>query len=110
MSETKISAEIKKMIAREFPGVQVDRHHCGLAKGYRGGMIKLGAPGWPDLIGYAPDGRFIGIEVKDPAGTTNKARAKLQEDRRADINGKGGIGILTHSVEHCRAELLRVLP
>ena len=109
MSETKISADINKMIRREFPEIELDRHHCGIAKGYRGGMIKLGQPGWPDRIGYLPDGRFIGIEVKDPAGTTNKARAELQAARIADINSKGGVGIITSSVEDCRGQLQRAM-
>ena len=109
MSETKISAAIKQMIRREFPEIEFDRHHCGIARGYRGGMVKLGQPGWPDLIGYLPDGRFLGIEVKDPDGTTNKARAELQEARRADINDKGGVGIITSSVEDCREQLQRAL-
>ena len=109
MSETSISAAIKNMIRQEFPEIQFDRHHCGIAKGYRGGMVKLGQPGWPDLIGYLPDGRFLGIEVKDPDGTTNKKRAELQEARRQDINSRGGVGIITTSVEDCREKLKHAL-
>jgi hypothetical protein len=105
MGESSISTAIKNMIRREFPEIEFDRHHCGIAKGYRGGMVKLGAPGWPDLIGYLPDGRFLGIEVKDPDGTTNKKRAELQTARREDINSKGGVGIITTGIEDCRQKL-----
>ena len=28
--------------------------------------MKLAEPGWPDLIGILPDGRFLGVECKAP--------------------------------------------
>ena len=108
MSETKISAAIRKMIRAEFPQIIFDRMHCGCVK-VRGGYMKLAEPGWPDYVGFLPDGRFIGIEVKDPDGTTNKKRAELQAARLADINSKGGVGIITSSVEDCRAQLIKAL-
>jgi|GEM_PF-3216140 len=109
MSETKISKQIKEMIEKEFPDVAIDRHHCGLARGFKGGMIKLGEPGWFDYIGYLPDGRFIGIEVKDPDGTTQKKREALQAKRREDANNKNAVGIKTDSVEDCRAKIQAAL-
>ena len=104
MSETKISAAIKAMIKREFPEIVFDRMHCGSVR-VRGGFMRLAEPGWPDYVGYLPDGRFIGIEVKDPNGTTTKARAELQTARRSDINAKGGICIITTGVDDCRQKL-----
>lgn len=31
-------------------------------------FIKFGEKGSPDVIGYLPDGRFMGLEVKKPSG------------------------------------------
>ena len=55
--------------------------------------------GWPDYIGYLPDGRFIGIEIKDPSGTTTKARKVKQAARGSDIIAAGGVYMILTSVE-----------
>ena len=105
MSETKISAAIRKMIRAEFPQIIFDRMHCGCVK-VRGGYMKLAEPGWPDYVGFLPDGRFIGIEVKDPDGTTNKKRFELQKAKRDAINLTGAVAFQTDSVDDCRQKLL----
>ena len=99
MSETDISAKIRKAIEKAYPQIRFTRHHCGLAKGWHGGLIRLGDSGWPDYIGYLPDGRFFGLEIKDPDGRTKKDREQLQNSRLADIIRCGGIAIKASSVE-----------
>ena len=99
MSETQISKAIADFVRKNYPQIQFTRLQCGLAKGWRGGVIKLSEEGWPDYIGYLPDGRFIGIEIKDPNGTTNKARKAKQTARGSDIMAAGGVYIVLTSVE-----------
>lgn len=99
MSETQISKAIADFLRKNFPQVRFTRLQCGLAKGWRGGVIKLSEESWPDYIGYLPDGRFIGIEIKDPNGTTAKARHKKQAARGSDIISTGGVYIILTSVE-----------
>lgn len=105
MSETKISAETKAAIKKEYPEIQFTRLQCGSVR-VRGGFMRLSDPGWPDYIGYLPNGRFLGIEVKDPKGHTQKERAVLQTARKAHINMVGGFSITVTSAKEA-IELLR---
>lgn len=107
MSESQILAKIKTMLQKEFPDIRIRRIHGGWAKGLQGGIINLGSSGWPDLCGYTETGRFIGIEVKDPEGKTNKKRETEQQTRIKDINDCGGIGITVTSADDCREQLKR---
>jgi hypothetical protein len=109
MSETEISKQIINMIKKEFRQIQLDRHHCGLAKGWHGGIIRLGKEGWPDFVGYLPDGRFFELEIKDPEGKTQKDRKAIQTARRLDICNKGGVCLQVSSVEETREKLNEVL-
>ncbi len=93
MAETDISRKIRESIRKAFPGIRFTRLQCGMAKGLRGGFIHLSENGWPDYIGYLPNGRFFAIEVKDPDGHTNKKRELEQDSRLEDINRCGGYGI-----------------
>ena len=72
-------------------------------------MIKLAEEGWPDYIGYLPDGRFIGIEIKDPSGTTAKARKAKQAARGSDIIATGGVYMILTSVEDAKLALTEIL-
>lgn len=105
MSETQISKEIADFVRKYFPQVRFTRLQCGLAKGWRGGVIKLAEEGWPDYIGYLPDGRFIGIEIKDPNGTTNKVRKSKQAARGSDIIATGGVYIILTSVDDANKKI-----
>ena len=109
MSETQISKEIADFVRKNFPQVRFTRLQCGLAKGWRGGVIKLSEEGWPDYIGYLPDGRFIGIEIKDPNGTTNKARKAKQAARGSDIIAAGGVYLILTSVEDAKLAFTEML-
>lgn len=105
MSETDVSKQIREAVKKAFPKIRFSRHHCGLAKGWHGGLIKLGEAGWPDYIGYLPDGRFFGLEIKDPKGKTQKDRQELQDTRLADIEKCGGVGIKASSVEEALTKI-----
>ena len=108
MSETQISKAIADFVRKNYPQIQFTRLQCGLAKGWRGGVIKLSEEGWPDYIGYLPDGRFIGIEIKDPSGTTNKARKAKQAARGSDIIAAGGVYLILTSVEDAMSALTKL--
>lgn len=99
MSETQISKAIADFVRKNYPQIQFTRLQCGLAKGWRGGVIKLSEEGWPDYIGYLPNGRFIGIEIKDPSGKTAEARKVKQTARGSDIIAAGGVYLVLTSVE-----------
>jgi hypothetical protein len=42
--------------------------------GYIRKNVKLAPKGTPDIIGYMPDGKFIGIEVKDLDGVVRESQ------------------------------------
>ncbi len=68
MSETDIKKTIIDGIRREFPSVTIFRVFCGTAKGASHRFIHGAETGTPDLCGFLPDGRFLGIEVKTAKG------------------------------------------
>ena len=109
MNETQISADIRDMLEKEFSDiVEFTRHQCGVAKGFSGSFIRLGKKYWPDYIGFAADGRFFGVEVKNPKSRTDKTRLYGQNDLRFRICRRGGYCIQTSSVEDCRKKMLLI--
>ena len=109
MGETKISSEIIKMLRAEFGDIaKLTRHQCGIAKGFNGGFVNLGEKFWPDYVGFTLDGRFLGIEVKDPNGKTDKKRLEGQDRLRELINNCGGYCIQTNGVQDCREKMLKI--
>lgn len=61
----------------EAMGVTIIRTQAGRVP-VRRGWLHLAPEGWPDLTGYLPDGRFLGIEIKVPKASTKKDRAEKQ--------------------------------
>ena len=57
--------------------------------------------GSADLIGIAPDGRFLAVEVKMPASGSRRAGrvSPEQRDFLAAVNAAGGLGGIARSVE-----------
>lgn len=52
-------------------------------------------PGWPDITGLLPDGRFIGVECKAPGGR----QSELQKDIEQEIRRRRGLYILARGIE-----------
>ena len=58
--------------------------------------------GWPDITGLLPDGRFIGVECKTPAGRQSPA----QKDMEQKIRRRNGIYILARSIDDVEKALI----
>ena len=52
-------------------------------------------PGWPDITGLLPDGRFIGVECKAKRGRQSESRKQMEQE----IHKRNGIYILARCVE-----------
>lgn len=61
--------------------------------------------GSADLIGIAPDGRFLAVEVKVPESGSRRAGrvSPEQRDFLAAVNAAGGLGGIARSVEDALA-------
>jgi len=108
VSETDIKRDILAMIAEEFPQVRVTRHQSGIVLAAHGRRIHLGPAGWPDIVGYMPDGRFLGIEVKAP-GAKKQRHEPGQKTRGLDITDCGGEYFIARSAEEARDWLKQAL-
>lgn len=108
MSETDISRDIRKAIRQTFPQIRFKRNHCGKIRQGKY-WVDLGEAGWPDYIGYFPDGRFFGLEIKDPKGRTKKERQEKQDATLADIERCGGIAIKASSVEEALEKIKKFI-
>ena len=101
MGETELSKAIRLAIKRHFPEIRFTRLQAGLITAKHGAKIHCADPGWFDLIGYLPDGRFIGIEIKAASGKTSAE----QVDRLLDLTRCGGVAIQTNGVLDCIKKL-----
>lgn len=108
MSETEISKAIREAVKKHFPFIRFKRNQCGKIKSGRY-WVDLGEAGWPDYIGYLPDGRFFGLEIKDPKGHTKKEREEMQNSRLADIEKCGGLAIKASSVDEALNGIIAIL-
>jgi hypothetical protein len=108
MSETQIKHDILEMIARRYPAIQVTRHQSGIILAAHGRRIHCGPAGWPDIIGYLPDGRFLGIEVKAPNARPQDHEERQRERGRSIIEA-GGVYLLVTSVEAAQAGIEEAL-
>ena len=61
MGETDLSRSGAKMLKDKFPCIRSTRLQCGTIF-LKGRVMRLSDVGWPDRIGYLPDGRFFAIE------------------------------------------------
>jgi len=94
-------SEIQKAILdyfAHFKYTKVWRNNSGTAQvklGKNEYWMKLAPKGTPDLIGYLPDGRFLGIEVKRPG----QHATKEQQEFLDELNARGGLGFVAHSID-----------
>lgn len=58
--------------------------------------------GWPDITGLLPDGRFIGVEVKSPAGRQSPVQKLMEQE----IHKRNGIYVLARCIEDVVAQLV----
>jgi hypothetical protein len=107
--ETKISADIAKMIIAEFNDwLFMDRHQCGILRvGKR--FIHCGQKGVADRIGFIKQGKyagnFIGIEVKAADGKQSKEQIAFQ----SMVEAANCFYLLVDSVEDCRERIKQIL-
>lgn len=77
------------------------RNNTGACKaGQR--LVFFGRKGSSDIIGIAPDGRFLAIECKRPqGGTVSNEQSKFL----SEIAQRGGVAIVVHSTEELAIKL-----
>jgi VRR-NUC domain. len=91
-TEAVIQGEILEYL--RLRGVFAWRNNTGAAK-IGGRFVRFGYPGAPDIIGILPGGRFLGIEVKTPAGTVSEK----QDTFRDEAASSGGLVFTAYSVD-----------
>ena len=86
---------------------------CLIAITDAGAAYKAGAffgralpPGWPDITGLLPDGRFIGVECKSKRGR----QSPVQKFMEQEIRKRNGIYVLAHSVQDVEKVLEKLKP
>ena len=97
MTESEIQKQILSWL--EFSGIEAWRQNSGKGKH----NMYLAPAGTPDIIGYMPDGRFIGIEVKQPT--------EQQTDNQVEWMEKaikaGCVVFVAHSLDEAIREIER---
>lgn len=103
--QSKSEKEIQKVIlayAKKHPKVAwIDRANSGKVR-VKGGYMQLHENGTPDLIGYAVDGTFIGIEIKDEPNYNSKNNGLRPEQitRLDDMSKRGCYSGAACCIEH----------
>lgn len=90
-SETDIKRACLELL--KLRGILAWRNHSGKVKVKRGFMC-LAPEGSPDIVGIAPGGRFLGIEVKKPGHSKHAEHEERQRQFHADIERRGGVAFL----------------
>lgn len=82
------------MLALSEAGCLIFRNNCGVLKNAAGIPIRFGlAVGSSDLIGIAPGGRFLAVEIKTPTGKATTEQMRFIEAVRA----RGGVAGIARS-------------
>lgn len=76
------------------------RNNTGALRTERGGFVRFGSPGSPDIFAVV-HGRLLGIEVKDEKGRLNPD----QEAFRDGLEAAGGTYIVARSLDDVMAVL-----
>lgn len=91
------------MLALSEAGCLIFRNNVGVLKNAAGIPIRFGlAIGSSDLIGIAPGGRFLAVEIKTPTGKATPEQIRFIEAVRA----RGGIAGIARSPQDA-LDLLR---
>ncbi len=100
MSERQIQRRI--LLDLSDRGLFVWRNETGAARSMDGKrVIRFGLPGSPDILGLAPGGRALGVEVKTATGKQRPDQAAFQKAFEA----AGGLYILARSPEEAIAAI-----
>ena len=99
-SETTISAMIKDYL--KMKGYIVWRNNTGVWKTSEGNIVRNGVKGSPDIIGFTPQGHFIGVEVKRPGKKITYHQQQFAKKVRSTPHG---IYIVATSVEDVQYKL-----
>ena len=86
--EGDVLKQIKDYLARR--GIFFFRCNTG-----RRGGVSFGIKGAPDIVGILPNGRFLAIEVKSPAGKASEAQMSFL----SEILQNGGLAFVARSVD-----------
>ena len=82
------------MLALSEAGCLIFRNNTGVLKNAAGIPIKFGlCVGSSDLIGIAPGGRFLAVEIKTPTGKATTEQLRFIEAVRA----RGGVAGIARS-------------
>jgi len=77
-------------------GALACRTNSGVLHLANGNWMHTGVPGWPDITGLLPGGRFIGVECKARrGGRQSPDQARMERE----IRGRNGIYVLARGVE-----------
>lgn len=96
------------MLALSESGCLIFRNNCGVLKNDAGIPIRfgVGSPGGSDLVGIAPNGKFLAVEMK-----TRTGRIRPEQQRFIDaVNRAGGIAGVCRSVEDALALIGKTKP
>jgi hypothetical protein len=103
-AESVTKAEIMAGLKREFPSWCIFPVLSGMVR--MGKNYIKGAPkGTPDICGFLPDGRFLGIEAKS---TTGRLRPE-QYDFAVNATRAGAVVLVASSWEECKKKLEEAL-
>lgn len=87
-----VNAVLLWLKVRRWPAHKMN---SGATRTDRGGFIRYGFPGCPDVIGILPGGRFLGVECK-----TGTGRLTPDQDRfRRTVEELGGVYVVVRELE-----------
>ena len=95
MNERNLMVQIQMALSKE--GCRLFRNNIGVLRDRKGQYVRYGLcnPGGSDLIGWAPDARFMAVEVKTKTGRITPE----QESFITAVRNVGGIAFVARSVE-----------
>lgn len=102
-SEHGIQLLIQNYLTLRYPRHYIWRNNTGKIPAAHGRLVSFGKAGSADLIGIAPDGKFVALEIKKPS-TRNDTTAHQREFLEA-ICSRGGYAGVACSIEDVDAIL-----